>query len=195
MKAFKIAFALSALGLSSITLAQAGTITINGKIYDETCVLSGSDNATGQGDLVAVVLNTIPASSFSSSQLSAGKKDFSVTLTKSDGTTACYSTALATTLGPIVTLTATGNTGANLPNITTGTKSTSNPVAVQILAKQNSGDTSPVAVDYTVEQTKAPYDITNNKFYYAAQYYAVDPNNLPVAQDVQAQVTYNITYP
>ncbi|QXW24575.1 hypothetical protein KXJ74_09170 [Acinetobacter johnsonii] len=61
MKALSTLVALSALGMSSIALAASGTITINGKIYNETCVLTGADStATGTGNVV-VTLNTIPS--------------------------------------------------------------------------------------------------------------------------------------
>lgn len=49
MKYVNLILAVTALGVSTITAANTGTITINGKIFNETCILSGGSgsNATG----------------------------------------------------------------------------------------------------------------------------------------------------
>lgn len=202
MKVFKIALALSALGLSSITLANTGTITINGKIYDETCILSasaGQEGVTGIKD-VTVRLATIPSNSFTSVVREFGLKDFTVELTNSTGSAACYNTTtLGGSLAPVVTLSATADKydASNPTNLLNqaGTASSSNPVYIQILAKPTAGAAG-TAVDYTSSsQAKATYDSTNNKFYYAAQYSAGTGTTIPAAQDVTASVTYTITYP
>ena len=201
MKALSTLVALSALGMSTIALAASGTITINGKIYNETCVLSGADStATGIGNVV-VTLSTIPSSNFTSLNRVSGLKAFNVGLTKTDGS-ACYTAAgLGANLAPVVTL-STANASDYKSDETTAllnkasTKSATNPAYIQILAKPNSTGAG-VAVDYsdTATQAKAAYDSTNNRFYYAAQYYAGNGSVIPEAQDVTAVVTYNITYP
>ena len=202
MKYVNLILAVTALGVSTIAAANTGTITINGKIFNETCILSGGSgsNATGTTD-VRVTLDTIPRSSFTSTDRLAGKKDFDLSLTKTDGT-ACYTTSsLGTSLAPVVTLSTTSTTayqsnGIDLNNQAT-IKSTTNPVYVQILARTGSGDTTGAVVNYsnTATQAKATYDSTANKFYYAAQYSAGEGAIIPEAQNVNAVVTYTITYP
>ena len=202
MKYVNLILAVTALGVSTIAAANTGTITINGKIFNETCILSGGSgsNATGTKD-VTVTLDTIPSSSFTSTVRLAGKKDFDLSLTKTDGT-ACYTTSsLGTSLAPVVTLSTTStaayqSNGIDLNNQAT-IKSTTNPVYVQILARTGSGDTTGAVVNYsnTATQAKATYDSTANKFYYAAQYSAGEGAIIPEAQNVNAVVTYTITYP
>jgi glycine betaine/choline ABC-type transport system substrate-binding protein len=41
MKYVNLILAVTALGVSTIAAANTGTITINGKIFNETCILSG----------------------------------------------------------------------------------------------------------------------------------------------------------
>ena len=201
MKYVNLILAVTALGVSTIAAANTGTITINGKIFNETCILSGGSgsNATGTTD-VRVTLDTIPRSSFTSTDRLAGKKDFDLSLTKTDGS-ACYTTTLGSSLAPVVTLSTTSTTayqsnGIDLNNQAT-IKSTTNPVYVQILARTGSGDTTGAVVNYsnTATQAKATYDSTANKFYYAAQYSAGEGAIIPEAQNVNAVVTYTITYP
>jgi major type 1 subunit fimbrin (pilin) len=199
MKYVNLILAVTALGVSTIAAANTGTITINGKIFNETCILSGGSNATGTTD-VTVTLDTIPSSSFTSTVRLAGKKDFDLSLTKTDGT-ACYTTTLGSSLAPVVTLSTTSpaayqSNGIDLNNQAT-IKSTTNPVYVQILARTSSGDTTGAVVNYsnTATQAKATYDSTANKFYYAAQYSAGAGAIIPEAQNVNAVVTYTITYP
>ena len=202
MKYVNLILAVTALGVSTIAAANTGTITINGKIFNETCILSGGSgsNATGTKD-VTVTLDTIPSSSFTSTVRLAGKKDFDLSLTKTDGT-ACYTTSsLGTSLAPVVTLSTTSTedyqtNGFDLKNKAL-TASTNNPVYVQILATTGSGDTTGAVVNYsnTATQAKATYDSTANKFYYAAQYSAGEGAIIPEAQNVNAVVTYTITYP
>jgi type 1 fimbria pilin len=200
MKTLKMALAITALGTSSLALANTGTITINGKIYNETCILSGGSNATGTTN-VTVTLDTIPSSNFTASARTSGLKNFDVTLTKPDGTTACYTSALGSSLAPVVTLSTAAAADYSSTETTAlvnkaGTKSTTNPVFVQILAKPNSSGAGTI-VDYsnTSTQAKATNESATNKFYYAAQYYAGAGSTIPAAQDVNAVVTYNITYP
>ena len=201
MKYVNLILAVTALGVSTIAAANTGTITINGKIFNETCILSGGSNATGTKD-VTVTLDTIPSSSFTSTVRLAGKKNFDLNLTKTDGTTACYTTTgLGASLAPVVTLSTTStaayqSNGIDLNNQAT-IKSTTNPVYVQILARTGSGDTTGAVVNYsnTATQAKATYDSTANKFYYAAQYSAGAGAIIPEAQNVNAVVTYTITYP
>ena len=126
--------------------------------------------------------------------------DFDLSLTKTDGS-ACYTTTLGSSLAPVVTLSTTSTTayqsnGIDLNNQAT-IKSTTNPVYVQILARTGSGDTTGAVVNYsnTATQAKATYDSTANKFYYAAQYSAGEGAIIPEAQNVNAVVTYTITYP
>lgn len=202
MKYVNLILAVTALGVSTIAAANTGTITINGKIFNETCILSGGSgsNATGTKD-VTVTLDTIPSSSFTSTVRLAGKKDFDLSLTKTDGT-ACYTTSgLGASLAPVVTLSTTStaayqSNGIDLNNQAT-IKSTTNPVYVQILARTGSGDSNGAVVNYsdTATQAKATYDSTANKFYYAAQYSAGAGAIIPEAQNVNAVVTYTITYP
>src|SRR5690606_27861796 len=172
MKNLKMAVGILTLGISSLALANTGTITINGKIYNETCILSASSNATGTKN-IEVNLATISSSSFSESDRTSGKQDFSVSLTKANGT-ACYTKqALAASLAPVVTL-STSSPGDYDDSETTAlvnkasTKSTTNPVFVQILAKSNSIGAGTL-VDYsnTSTQAKATYDSASNKFYYS----------------------------
>jgi len=199
MKYVNLILAVTALGVSTIAAANTGTITINGKIFNETCILSGGSNATGTTDVI-VTLDTIARSSFTSIVRLAGKKDFDLSLTKTDGS-ACYTTTLGSSLAPVVTLSTTSTTayqsnGIDLNNQAT-IKSTTNPVYVQILARTGSGDTTGAVVNYsdTATQAKATYDSTANKFYYAAQYSAGEGAIIPEAQNVNAVVTYTITYP
>lgn len=199
MKYVNLILAVTALGVSTIAAANTGTITINGKIFNETCILSGGSNATGTTDVI-VTLDTIARSSFTSIVRLAGKKDFDLSLTKTDGS-ACYTTTLGSSLAPVVTLSTTSTTayqsnGIDLNNQAT-IKSTTNPVYVQILARTGSGDTTGAVVNYsdTATQAKATYDSTANKFYYAAQYSAGAGAIIPEAQNVNAVVTYTITYP
>lgn len=201
MKNLKMAVCILALGISSLALANTGTITINGKIYNETCILSGSSNANGTKNIV-VNLPTISSSSFTASERVSGKQDFDVSLTKTDGTTACYTAGgLGASLAPVVTLStsSSGDYNATEPTALVNkapTKSTTNPVFVQILAKSNSAGAGTL-VDYsnTSTQAKATYDSASNKFYYSAQYYAGTGTIIPEAQNVNAVITYNITYP
>ena len=148
-----------------------------------------------------MTLDTISSSSFTSTVRLAGKKDFDLSLTKTDGT-ACYTNSgLGTSLAPVVTLSTTStaayqSNGIDLNNQAL-TASTSNPVYVQILARTGSSDVTGAVVNYsnTATQAKATYDSTANKFYYAAQYSAGEGAIIPEAQNVNAVVTYTITYP
>lgn len=200
MKYVNLILAVTAFGVSTIAAANTGQITINGKIYNETCILSGSSNATGTKDVI-VTLDTIASSNFTSSTREFGKKLFDLSLTKPDGTTACYTTNLGTSLAPVVTLSTAAaadyqTNGIDLKNKAL-TASTNNPVYVQILARTGSGDTTGAVVNYsnTATQAKATYDSAANKFYYAAQYSAGNGTTIPDAQDVRAVVNYTITYP
>lgn len=197
MKKLNTALLITFLGLSTATFANTGTITINGKIYNETCVLSGaSTGTTGTGSII-VTLDTIPSSSFTDVARIKGEKNFELKLSKADGTD-CYTVALATKLNPVVTL---STSGSNYdPNDSTllinkaGTASTANPVYVQILAKETSTATGKAVNFSSTTQERAAYILAENKFYYTAQYNA-GTKTLPAAQDVSAEVTYNITYP
>lgn len=201
MKLLNVAILVASLGNTAVVFANTGTITINGRIFTETCVLSGTDQATGKKN-VNVVLNTIPSSNFTPTKRESAKKDFAVSLTKADGTV-CVTPNLGEILAPVVTLATTQVTDYDATDKTllvnkdpSAPNEAAKKVFLQILAKPNASDEG-TAVDFssTTGQAKATYDQANNKFYYTAQYNAGAGTTLPDAQIVNAVVNYSITYP
>lgn len=197
MNVLKIVKVFALLGISSVSLANTGTITITGKIYDDTCVLSAADAATGNAN-VTVNLDPVASSAFSGTTRIVGAKDFSLRLTNSSGGE-CYTSAVLGSINPVVTLSApslTQSSDGTLLINQAATANEENPVYLQILAKESASAEGSV-VDFTNSggQIKATFDTSANRFYYTARYHAGAGEDTPSAQMVSANVTYNITYP
>lgn len=187
---------LSATALSSTAInafAADGTITIIGKVVDETCILTGGSNTDGKGKDITVTLDTVKKSVFSDTAKVAGNKAFDLQLSSAGGTEACDAVTNSGFKGiHITTAASTDHTvsGTELNN-KAGTASTSNPVYIQLLTDEKA------LVNYTQAwNSQAVSKIVTKEgkptLTYQAQYFTetgtVDP------QDVQAVVNYTLQY-
>lgn len=187
---------LSATALSSTAInafAADGTITITGKVVDETCILTGGSNTNGKGKDITVTLDTVKKSVFSDTAKVAGNKAFDLQLSSAGGTGACDAVTNSGFKGIHITTAASADhtaSGTALIN-KAGSASTNNPVYIQLLTNKNT------LVNYTQPwKTQAMSEIVTKDgkptLTYQAQYFTetgtVDP------QDVQAVVNYTLQY-
>lgn len=194
--------ALSAVTLSlacTSVFAADGTITINGVVTDETCTLTGTGpGATGSKDLI-LTLDTVPKSTFTSTNKVAATKSFSLQLKNAAGTAGCDAATNKSLKGLYLSAVAAGDLDATdktlLVNKAVNSTTIANPVFIQLLT-----DTD-VAVDLAASwgsQAKSAVtglgaDGTGTAtMIYKAQYASV--SGTVDAQNVSAVVNYTLQY-
>ena len=100
--------ALSVVGITNSAFAADGVITINGKVINGTCTLTGSAGATGTANNVTVQLDTVRNTAFGAANSTTGEKDFTLTVTDGVG-----GTCDALTVGAVKNITLSGTAGTN----------------------------------------------------------------------------------
>jgi len=81
--------------LGSMQLYAANEITITGRVIDSTCTLTGTTGTNTGSNNIGVLLDTVPASSFTGLNSTLATKPFSLQLTQSNGTAPCDSVSIA----------------------------------------------------------------------------------------------------
>ncbi|MDN5695506.1 fimbrial protein [Acinetobacter sp. ULE_I001] len=133
--------ALGTLALSlacSSVFAADGTITINGMITDETCTLAGSGSGVNGSQNLVLTLDTVLKSTFTATNMTAARKNFSLQLKNAAGTGNCDASTNKALKGlylsPISTADLDTTDKTLLVNkATEGGASIANPVYIQIL--------------------------------------------------------------
>ena len=175
------------------TYAVDGTITITGKVVDETCILKGSTNTNNAGEDIAVVLDTVKKSVFSPTSLTAGTKSFDLQLVSGNGSTACDAVTNSGFKGIHITTTSAADYLATNSTalINTIARDSISPVYIQLLTDTNA------EVDYAAAwgvQAKSAVTFKNNlpTLTYQARYFT--ETGVVEPQDVSAVVNYTLQY-
>ena len=178
--------ALSMVGITNSAFAADGDITINGKVINGTCTLTGSVGATGTAN-VAVQLDTVRNTAFGAANSTTGEKDFTLTVTDGVG-----GTCDALTVGAVKNITLSGTAGTNYDVTNTSwlintdpSAPTTKDVFVQIL---NVDGTSPIDFSST-RQLSAP---TAGAYALKARY--ISNKASPASQTVQTSINYTLEY-
>lgn len=190
--------AVSLLATAAInTHAEDGTITITGKVVDETCTLTGGTGTDGKTKDIIVPLATVKKSAFSTENKTTGTKTFELLLTNSAGNNVCDAVTNSGFKGIHITTASSADHLSDDPTALINkahmpaNNNAINPVYVQLLTKDGT------AIDYTQAwgvQAKSPVEDANTqpKLTYQAQYLTetgkVDP------QVVSAVVNYTLQY-
>lgn len=187
MNSMLLVTALSAVGITNSAFAADGVITINGKVINGTCTLTGSAGATGTANNVAVQLDTVRNTAFTGANPTTGTKDFTLTVT--DGTGGSCD---ALTIGAIKNITLSGTAGTNYDStnkswlINTDTSApTTKDVFVQIL---NVDGITPIDFSLT-RQLSAP---TAGAYALKARY--ISNKESPASQTVKTSINYTLEY-
>lgn len=189
MKKTKLMLLVVAIGMVGITnsaFAADGLITINGKVINGTCTLTGSAGATGTANNVAVQLDTVRNTAFGAAKSTTGEKNFTLTVTDGSG-----STCDALTVGAVKNITLSGTSGTNydatekswLINTDTSAPATKD-VFVQIL----NIDGTPVDFSLT-KQLGTP---TSSAYALKARY--ISNTASPASQTVKTSINYTLEY-
>lgn len=188
MNSMLLVTALSMVGITNSAFAEDGVITINGKVINGTCTLTGSAGATGTANNVAVQLDTVRNTAFTAANSTTGTKDFTLTVT---GETGVAGSCDALTIGAIknITLSGTADTNYDSTNkswlINTDTSApTTKDVFVQIL----NVDGTPIDFSLT-RQLSAP---TAGAYALKAQY--ISNKASPASQTVKTSINYTLEY-
>lgn len=189
MNSMLLVTALSMVGITNSAFAEDGVITINGKVINGTCTLTGSAGATGTANNVAVQLDTVRNTAFTAANSTTGTKDFTLTVTDETGVAGSCD---ALTIGAIknITLSGTADTNYDSTNkswlINTDTSApTTKDVFVQIL---NVDGTTPIDFSLT-RQLSAP---TAGAYALKAQY--ISNKASPASQTVKTSINYTLEY-
>ena len=193
MKKTNLMLLVAAIGMVGITnsafAAPDGLITINGKVINGTCTLTGSGAATGTGNNVAVQLDTVRNTAFTAANSTTGTKDFTLTVTDETGLAGSCD---ALTIGAIKNITLSGTAGTNYDSInkswlinTDTSAPTPKDVFVQIL---NVDGTTPIDFSLT-RQLSAP---TAGAYALKAQY--ISNKASPASQTVKTSINYTLEY-
>jgi major type 1 subunit fimbrin (pilin) len=187
----KLVLILSATALSTAamhTFAADGTITINGKVIDNTCTLtaeSGPVQST-KGNVV-VTLPTVKTSAFTAATVNTAQKktDFQLKIVDSETNQEC--TSLDGIQGVLISTTSdnylAANTTALLNTKDVDVGATGNKVNLQLLDNAKE-------IDFKNPQT-VKHD-AQGIIKLAAQYFQVEEDIAP--QNVSAQVDYTMVY-
>lgn len=166
---------LLSLGLTTSAFASDGTVTITGKVIDQSCVVN-----TGGKDQT-VKLPTVQTSTLNEANKTAGKTPFTISLENCNASTDQVSAFFLPSATNV-------NSDGNLKNLVTNGAEN---VAVQLVNE----DDSAIKVGYNVDNQNVAYKALDNKtskvLNYKAQYIAT---GTATAGDVKAQVEYNIIY-
>ena len=188
MNSMLLVTALGMVGITNSAFAADGVITINGKVINGTCTLTGSAGATGTANNVAVQLDTVRNTAFTAANSTTGTKDFTLTVTDGTGVGSCD----ALTIGAIKNITLSGTAGTNYDStntswlINTDTSApTTKDVFVQIL---NVDGTTPIDFSST-RQLSAP---TAGAYALKAQY--ISNKASPDPQTVKTSINYTLEY-
>ena len=181
--------AIGIVGITSSAFAADGVITINGKVINGTCTLTGSAGATGTANNVAVQLDTVRNTAFTAANSTTGTKDFTLTVTDETGVAGSCD---ALTIGAIKNITLSGTADTNydstnkswLINTDTSAPMTKD-VFVQIL---NVDGTTPIDFSLT-RQLSAP---TAGAYALKAQY--ISNKASPASQTVKTSINYTLEY-
>lgn len=179
--------AIGIVGITSSAFAADGVITINGKVINGTCTLTGSAGATGTANNVTVQLDTVRNTAFGAANSTTGEKDFTLTVTDGVG-----GTCDALTVGAVKNITLSGTAGTNydvtntswLINTDTSAPATKD-VFVQIL---NTNGTTPVDFSLT-RQLGVP---TASAYALKARY--ISNKASPASQTVKTSINYTLEY-
>ena len=188
MNSMLLVTALSMVGITNSAFAEDGVITINGKVINGTCTLTGSAGATGTANNVAVQLDTVRNTAFTAANSTTGTKDFTLTVTDGTGVGSCD----ALTIGAIKNITLSGTAGTNYDStntswlINTDTSApTTKDVFVQIL---NVDGITPIDFSLT-RQLSAP---TAGAYALKARY--ISNKESPASQTVKTSINYTLEY-
>lgn len=191
MKKMNLMLLVTALGMVGITnsaFAADGVITINGKVINGTCTLTGSAGATGTANNVAVQLDTVLNTAFTAANLTTGTKDFTLTVT--DGTGAAGSCDDALTSGAIKNITLSGTAGTNYD-------STNKSWLI------NTDNSAPMTKDVFVQILNVdgitPIDFSSTRQLSATGAYALKARYIsnkasPAPQTVKTSINYTLEY-
>jgi major type 1 subunit fimbrin (pilin) len=190
MKKMNLMLLVTALGLVGMTnsaVAADGTITINGKVINGTCTLTGSAGATGTGTGVTVQLDTVRNTAFAAASSTTGEKNFTLTVTDGTG-----GTCDALTVGAVKNITLSGTSGTNyvatnpswLIN-TDASAPTNKDVFVQIL---NVDGTTPIDFSLTRQLSAS----TTGAYALKARY--ISNKASPASQTVKTSINYTLEY-
>ena len=189
MNSMLLVTALSVVGITNSAFAADGVITINGKVINGTCTLTGSAGATGTANNVAVQLDTVRNTAFTAANSTTGTKDFTLTVT--DGTGVAGSCD-ALTIGAIKNITLSGTAGTNYDStnkswlINTDTSApTTKDVFVQIL---NVDGTTPIDFSLTRQLSAS----TTGAYALKARY--ISNKASPASQTVKTSINYTLEY-
>ncbi len=170
------------------TAAPDGTITIKGKIVDNTCTVT-----TATKDKT-VTLPTVAVSAFTAADQSVAPTAFQIGLENCKAGTATNGTSVRLFFTP-ANIVAFNQTKGVLNNTyqATGGKTAANGVGIQLLTKNR--EHIPVGKDYAAyTQTGDKTTLAQGNVFmdYFAAYYSID--RTVTAGEVEATVTYNIVY-
>lgn len=178
---------LGVIGVTNSTFAADGIITINGKVINGTCTLTGSSGASGSANNVAVQLDTVRNTAFGAANATAGEKSFILTVTDGSG-----GTCDALTVGAVKNITLSGSAGTNYDStntswlINTDTSApTTKDVFVQII---NTDGTNPVDFSLT-KQLGVP---SSSAYALKARY--ISNKASPASQTVKTSINYTLEY-
>ena len=188
MNSMLLVTALSMVGITNSAFAEDGVITINGKVINGTCTLTGSAGATGTANNVAVQLDTVRNTAFTAANSTTGTKDFTLTVTDGTGVGSCD----ALTIGAIKNITLSGTAGTNYVStnkswlINTDTSApTTKDVFVQIL---NVDGTTPIDFSLTRQLSAS----TTGAYALKARY--ISNKASPAPQTVKTSINYTLEY-
>jgi len=178
---------LTLMGITNSASAADGLITINGKVINGTCTLTGSAGASGTASNIAVQLDTVRNNAFIAASSTTGEKNFTLTVTDGSG-----GTCDALTIGAVKNITLGGTAGTNydatnkswLINTDASAPATKD-VFVQILGTDG---TTPIDFSLT-KQLGMP---TASAYALKARY--ISSKASPAPQTVKTSINYTLEY-
>lgn len=185
MNSMLLVTALSVVGITNSAFAADGVITINGKVINGTCTLTGSAGATGTANNVTVQLDTVRNTAFGAANSTTGEKDFTLTVTDGVG-----GTCDALTVGAVKNITLSGTAGTNYDVTNTSwliNTDTSAPATKDVFVQILDG-TTPVDFSLT-RQLGVP---TASAYALKARY--ISNKASPASQTVKTSINYTLEY-
>lgn len=187
MNSMLLVTALSMVGITNSAFAEDGVITINGKVINGTCTLTGSAGATGTANNVAVQLDTVRNTAFTAANSTTGTKDFTLTVTGETGVGSCD----ALTIGAIKNITLSGTADTNYDSTNKSwliNTDTSAPMTKDVFVQILNVDGTPIDFSLT-RQLSAP---TAGAYALKAQY--ISNKASPASQTVKTSINYTLEY-